>query len=63
MRLEPPVPVSREEYTINVRDIEPLLQGYPMAMKPWPPATIKLPTGGVMFIREAKIEEAKTLLP
>ncbi len=42
MRLEPPVPVSREEYTLNVRDIEPLLQGYPMDRKPWPPATIKL---------------------
>ena len=45
MRLEPPVPVSQEEYTLNVRDIEPLLQGYPMETKPWRPATIKLPLG------------------
>jgi hypothetical protein len=62
MRLEPPVPVSQEEYTLNVRDIEPLLQGYPMDMKPWPAATIKLQTGEVMYIREAKLEEVKTLM-
>ncbi len=62
MRLEPPVPVSREEYTVNVRDIEPLLQGYGMDMAPWPNATIKLRTGETMFIREAKVEEAKTLM-
>jgi hypothetical protein len=62
MRLEPPVPVTREEYTLNVRDIEPLLQGYPMDKKPWPAATIKLQTGEEMYIREAKIEEAKILM-
>jgi hypothetical protein len=62
MRLEPPVPVSREEYVLNVRDIEPLLQGYPMDTKPWPDATIKLRTGKTMYIRAARIDEAKTLM-
>jgi hypothetical protein len=62
MRLEPPVPVSQEEYKLNVRDVEPLLQGYPMIVKPWPPATIKLRSGETIYIREARLEEAKTLL-
>lgn len=62
MRLEPPVPVSREEIVLNVRDIEPLLQGYPMEKAPWPAATIKLRTGKTMYIREAKMEEAKILM-
>jgi hypothetical protein len=62
MRLEPPVKVTREEYTINVRDIEPLLQAPPMDMKPWPPATIVLRDGAQMFIREAKVDEAPILM-
>ncbi|MEW6717293.1 MAG: N-acetyltransferase [Chloroflexota bacterium] len=62
MRLEPPVKVTQEEYTINVRDIEPLLQAPPMDMKPWPPATIDLKDGSQMFIREARLEEAPTLM-
>jgi hypothetical protein len=62
MRLEPPVPLSREEYKLDVRDLEPFLQGYPMEMKPWPPATIKLRSGETMFIREAKMDEVKLLL-
>ena len=62
MRLEPPVPVTREEYALNVRDIEPLLQGYAMERKPWPAATIKLQAGEVLYIREARIEEVQTLL-
>jgi hypothetical protein len=33
-----------------------------MARKPWPPATIKLRTGGELYIREARIDEAKTLM-
>jgi len=62
MRLEPPVPLSRDEYKLDVRDIEPLLQGYPMDAKPWPAATIKLRSGEELYIREAKIEEAKILM-
>ncbi len=62
MRLEPPVPVSREEYTVNVRDIEPLLQGYAMKTKPWPDATITLRDGSEMYVREAKVEESLALM-
>ena len=62
MRLDPPVPLSCEEYVLNVHNIEPLLQGYPMDKAPWPAATIKLRTGKTMYIRGAKLEEAKTLM-
>ena len=34
MRLEAPVPFADEDYTFNGRDIEPLLQGFPLDMKP-----------------------------
>ena len=45
MRLEPPVPVTREEYTLDVRDIEPLLHSYPMDKKTWRAGTIMFQTG------------------
>jgi hypothetical protein len=62
MRLEPPEKVSREEITLNVREIEPLLQAPPMDLKPWPTAMVKLKDGRTLLIREAKIEEAPTLM-
>ena len=42
MRLEPPEKVSEEQLTIDVREIEPLLQGPAMDLKPWPEAMITL---------------------
>ena len=62
MRLEPPEKVTREEITLNVRDIEPLLQAPPMDLKPWPGAMITLKDGRVMYIREAKVEEAPLMM-
>ena len=62
MRLEPPEKVSQEEITLNVREIEPLLQAPPMDLKPWPGAMITLKDGRVMYIREAKVEEAPAMM-
>lgn len=58
MRLEPPTKVSEEQLTIDVREIEPLLQAPPMDLKPWPGAMVHLKDGRDMYIREAKLEEA-----
>jgi hypothetical protein len=62
MRLEPPEKVTREELTINVREIEPLLQGPTMDLKPWPGAMITLKDGRNLYIREAKMEEAPIMM-
>jgi hypothetical protein len=62
MNLEPPENVSQEEITINVREIEPVLQAPAMDLKPWPGAMITLKDGRVMYIREAKMEEAPMMI-
>ena len=62
MILEPPEKVSQEQITIDVREIEPLLQAPPMDLKPWPGAMITLKDGRTMYIREAKIEEAPMMI-
>lgn len=62
MNLEPPENVSQEEITINVREIEPVLQAPAMDLKPWPDAMITLKDGRIMYIREAKMEEAPMMI-
>jgi hypothetical protein len=62
MYLEPPEKVSQEQITIDVREIEPLLEATPMDMKPWPGAMITLKDGRIMYIREAKLEEAPMMI-
>ncbi len=62
MRLEPPEKVTREQITLDVREIEPLLQAPPMDLKPWPGAMITLKDGSTMYIREAKLEEAPQMM-
>jgi hypothetical protein len=62
MRLEPPEKVSREQITLDVREIEPLLQAPSMDLKPWPGAMITLKDGRTLYIREAKMEEAPMML-
>lgn len=62
MRLEPPEKVSQEQITLDVREIEPLLQAPAMDLKPWPMATIQLKDGRTMLIREAKMEEAPLMM-
>lgn len=62
MRLEPPTKVSEEQLTIDVREIEPLLQAPPMDMKPWPDAQMTLKDGRILYIREARKEDAPALM-
>lgn len=62
MRLETPEKVSENQLTIDVREIEPLLQAPPMDLKPFPDAMVKLKDGRTLYIREAKIEEAPLML-
>jgi len=62
VRLEPPCKVTRDKLTFDVAEIEPLLQAFPLDMEPWPEAMITLKDGRVLYIREAKIEEAPVLL-
>jgi hypothetical protein len=61
MRLEPPESVSQEKITLDVREIEPLLQAPAMDLKPWPGAMVKLADGRTMYIREARLEEAPAM--
>ncbi len=62
MKLEPPCKVSEEKLTFDVREIEPLLQAPPLDLKPWPGAMITLKDGRVLYIREARPEEAPAML-
>ncbi len=62
MRLETPEKVSHEQLTIDVQEIEPLLRGPSMHIKPWPGAMITLKDGRTLFIREARLEEAPKMM-
>ena len=62
MRLEPPCEVTRDKLTFDVAEIEPLLQTPSLDLKPWPEAMMTLKDGRILYIREAKIEEAPVLL-
>lgn len=62
MRLETPEKVSHEQLTIDVQEIEPLLQGPSMDLEPWPGAMITLKDGRTLYIREARLEEAPKMM-
>jgi len=62
MLLESPTKVSQDHITLDVREIEPLLQGPAMGMERWPGASIKLKDGRTMYIREATLAEAPALM-
>lgn len=62
MKLEPPESVSEEKITLDVREIEPLLQAPPMDLKPWPGAMVALKDGRTLYIRQARMEEAPKLM-
>jgi len=62
MLLEPPTKASQEKITLDVREIEPLLQGPALAMPPWPGAMITLEDGRTMYIRAATLEEAPAMM-
>jgi hypothetical protein len=62
MKLETPEKVSQEQITLDVTEIEPLLQGPSMKLKPWPGAMITLKDGRTLYIREARLEEAPKMM-
>jgi hypothetical protein len=62
VKLEPPEKVSEEKITLDVSEIEPLLQAPPMNLKPWPGAVVALKDGRTLYIREARLEEAPKML-
>jgi hypothetical protein len=62
MLLEPPTKVSQESITLDVREIEPLLQGPATTMAPWPGASITLKDGRTLYIREAELAEAPAMM-
>lgn len=62
MILEPPVKVSQEKITFDVRELEPFLQPPPMNLPPYPPCYCQYKTGEKMVIRPARLEEAPALL-
>jgi len=62
MLLEPPTDVSQDHINLDVREIEPLLQGPAMNFEPWPGAMIKLRDGRTLYIREATLEEAPEMM-
>jgi hypothetical protein len=62
VKLEPPEQVSEQSITIDVREIEPLLQAPPMDLKPWPGAMVALKDERTLYIRQARLEEAPKLM-
>lgn len=61
MRLSPACETSKDTMTFNVREIEPLLQSPTLDLKPWPGAIVKLKDGRILYIREARLEEAPVM--
>jgi hypothetical protein len=62
MLLDPPTEASQDHINIDVREIEPLLQGPAMNFAPWPGAMIELKDGRTLYIREAILDEAPELM-
>lgn len=62
MRLDPPVRVSDKRLTIDVQEIEPLLQAPSLALASWPEAMITLKDGRILYLREMKDTDVNPLL-
>ena len=62
MKFDLPEKASEESLNIDCREIEAMLQGPAMQLKPWPGAQVKLKDGRTLYIREARIEEAPKML-
>jgi hypothetical protein len=62
MLLDTPEKVSQGQIVLDVEEIEPLLQGPPSQIKPWPGAMIALKDGRTMYIREARLDEAPAMM-
>jgi hypothetical protein len=62
VKLELPTKVTYEQFTVDVREIEPLLQPPPMNLPPWPESTMTLKDGRILYIRQAKLDEVPAML-
>ncbi len=62
MKFELPEKASVETLEIDAREVEAMLQGPKMDLKPWPGAQVKLKDGRILFIREARLDEAPKML-
>ena len=62
MKLQPPVQSSFQNMTIDISEIEPLLQGPPSTVPACPEAQIKLRDGRTMFIRSMTDDDIDPLL-
>jgi hypothetical protein len=62
VKFDLPEKATEESLNIDCREIEAMLQGPAMQLKPWPGAQVKLKDGRTLFIREARIEEAPKML-
>jgi hypothetical protein len=64
MSFKPPCPVTKEEITINVEDLEPILRPpeSKLLQKLYPPRLLPLPDGRKMVVRMAKREEIPVII-
>jgi len=62
VKFELPEKASVETLEIDAREVEAMLQGPKLDLKPWPGAQVKLKDGRILFIREARLEEAPKML-
>ena len=62
MKFELPTKASQEVLQIDAREVEAVLQGPALNLKPWPGATVQLRDGRTLFIREARLDEVPAML-
>ncbi len=62
MKVTPPVPVSVDKITLDVSEIEGLLQAPPMDLPKWQDASFLLNDGRTIFIREMRDDDMPQLL-
>ena len=62
MKFDLPTKASQEILQIDAREVEAVLQGPALKLKPWPGATVALKDGRKLFIREARLDEVPAML-
>ena len=62
MKFDLPTKVSQEVLNIDAREVEAVLQGPALKLKPFPGAMIPLKDGRTLFIREARLDEVPKML-
>jgi hypothetical protein len=63
VKVDLPEKASVETLQIDAREVEAMLQGPALKLKPWPGATVQLKDGRTLFIREARLDEVPLMLP